>query len=78
MFLSHSVCVSLSFCSGESGSGKTEACKHIVRHLAVRSSPKGFSLEPRMKHVSVGYSTQTEHLALVVLKRFILLEDNGS
>ncbi|XP_036830919.1 unconventional myosin-XVI [Oncorhynchus mykiss] len=38
--------------SGESGSGKTEACKHIVRHLAVRSNPKGFSLEPRMKHVN--------------------------
>ncbi|XP_072554463.1 unconventional myosin-XVI isoform X1 [Paramormyrops kingsleyae] len=38
--------------SGESGSGKTEACKHIVRHLAVRSGPKGFSLEPRMKHVN--------------------------
>ncbi|XP_071000637.1 unconventional myosin-XVI-like, partial [Oncorhynchus clarkii lewisi] len=37
---------------GESGSGKTEACKHIVRHLAVRSNPKGFSLEPRMKHVN--------------------------
>lgn len=43
------------FClsSGESGSGKTEACKHIVRHLAARSSPKGFTLEPRMKHVSL-------------------------
>nr|XP_029504672.1 unconventional myosin-XVI-like [Oncorhynchus nerka] len=38
--------------SGESGSGKTEACKHIVRHLAVRSNTKGFSLEPRMKHVN--------------------------
>ncbi|XP_072252998.1 unconventional myosin-XVI isoform X1 [Leuresthes tenuis] len=38
--------------SGESGSGKTEACKHIVRHLTARSSPKGFLLEPRMKHVS--------------------------
>ncbi|XP_040056748.2 unconventional myosin-XVI isoform X1 [Gasterosteus aculeatus] len=38
--------------SGESGSGKTEACKHIVRHLAARSSPKGFTLEPRMKHVN--------------------------
>uniref|UniRef100_A0A8C3G226 Myosin motor domain-containing protein n=1 Tax=Cyclopterus lumpus TaxID=8103 RepID=A0A8C3G226_CYCLU len=39
--------------SGESGSGKTEACKHIVRHLTARSSPKGFALEPRMKHVSL-------------------------
>ncbi|XP_049450577.1 unconventional myosin-XVI isoform X3 [Epinephelus fuscoguttatus] len=38
--------------SGESGSGKTEACKHIVRHLTARSSPKGFVLEPRMKHVN--------------------------
>ncbi|KAM4558302.1 unconventional myosin-XVI isoform 2-T2 [Odontesthes bonariensis] len=38
--------------SGESGSGKTEACKHIVRHLTARSSPKGFLLEPRMKHVN--------------------------
>ncbi|TKS67047.1 Unconventional myosin-XVI [Collichthys lucidus] len=37
--------------SGESGSGKTEACKHIVRHLTARSSPKGFALEPRMKHI---------------------------
>ncbi|KAM9344023.1 unconventional myosin-XVI [Pholidichthys leucotaenia] len=38
--------------SGESGSGKTEACKHIVRHLTARSSSKGFMLEPRMKHVN--------------------------
>ncbi|KAM9709629.1 unconventional myosin-XVI isoform 1-T1 [Menidia menidia] len=38
--------------SGESGSGKTEACRHIVRHLTARSSPKGFLLEPRMKHVN--------------------------
>ncbi|KAL3969838.1 prickle [Sarotherodon galilaeus] len=36
--------------SGESGSGKTEACKHIVRHLTARSGAKGFMLEPRMKH----------------------------
>ncbi|XP_062389635.1 unconventional myosin-XVI [Sardina pilchardus] len=38
--------------SGESGSGKTEACKHLLKHLAARSSPKGFALEPRMKHVN--------------------------
>uniref|UniRef100_I3KAB4 Myosin XVI n=1 Tax=Oreochromis niloticus TaxID=8128 RepID=I3KAB4_ORENI len=38
--------------SGESGSGKTEACKHIVRHLTARSGAKGFMLEPRMKHVN--------------------------
>ncbi|XP_033867625.3 unconventional myosin-XVI-like isoform X1 [Acipenser ruthenus] len=38
--------------SGESGSGKTEACKHIVKHLACRSSTKGFSLESKIKHVS--------------------------
>ncbi|XP_028991848.1 unconventional myosin-XVI isoform X3 [Betta splendens] len=38
--------------SGESGSGKTVACKHIVRHLTARSGPQGFALEPRMKHVN--------------------------
>ncbi|XP_026150400.1 unconventional myosin-XVI isoform X2 [Mastacembelus armatus] len=38
--------------SGESGSGKTEVCKHIVRHLTARSSSKDFALEPRMKHVN--------------------------
>uniref|UniRef100_A0AAY4BPP7 Myosin motor domain-containing protein n=1 Tax=Denticeps clupeoides TaxID=299321 RepID=A0AAY4BPP7_9TELE len=38
--------------SGESGSGKSEACKHILKHLSVRSCPKGFALEPRMKHVN--------------------------
>ncbi|MGH0131327.1 UNVERIFIED_CONTAM: hypothetical protein FKN15_056372, partial [Acipenser sinensis] len=38
--------------SGESGAGKTEACKHIVKHLACRSSTKGYSLESKIKHVS--------------------------
>ncbi|GAA6093119.1 unconventional myosin-XVI isoform X1, partial [Tachysurus ichikawai] len=38
--------------SGESGSGKSEACKHILKHLATRSCPKGFALELRMKHVN--------------------------
>uniref|UniRef100_A0A3Q1I8H0 Myosin motor domain-containing protein n=1 Tax=Anabas testudineus TaxID=64144 RepID=A0A3Q1I8H0_ANATE len=38
--------------SGETGSGKTEACKHIVRHLTARSNLKGFALEPRMKNVN--------------------------
>ncbi|KAF5903862.1 unconventional myosin-XVI isoform X2, partial [Clarias magur] len=38
--------------SGESGSGKSEACKHILKHLAARSCPKGFALELRMKHVN--------------------------
>uniref|UniRef100_A0A672L491 Myosin XVI n=1 Tax=Sinocyclocheilus grahami TaxID=75366 RepID=A0A672L491_SINGR len=42
--------------SGESGSGKSVACKHILKHLAARSSPKGFALEPRMKHVSVHHT----------------------
>ncbi|KAL7881645.1 hypothetical protein AOLI_G00084930 [Acnodon oligacanthus] len=38
--------------SGESGSGKSEACKHILKHLAARSCPKDFALELRMKHVN--------------------------
>uniref|UniRef100_A0A8C6TMX2 Myosin XVI n=1 Tax=Neogobius melanostomus TaxID=47308 RepID=A0A8C6TMX2_9GOBI len=38
--------------SGESGSGKTEVCKHIVRHLCARSSSTGFSVDSRMKHVN--------------------------
>ncbi|XP_051567236.1 unconventional myosin-XVI-like [Myxocyprinus asiaticus] len=38
--------------SGESGSGKSVACKYILKHLAARSSTKGFALEPRMKHVN--------------------------
>ncbi|KAI1885343.1 hypothetical protein AGOR_G00219160 [Albula goreensis] len=38
--------------SGESGSGKTEACKHIVKHLAARSCTKSFPLESKMIQVS--------------------------
>ncbi|XP_057192130.1 unconventional myosin-XVI isoform X1 [Triplophysa rosa] len=38
--------------SGESGSGKSVACKHILKHLSARSNSKGFALEPRMKHVN--------------------------
>lgn len=36
--------------SGESGSGKTEACKHIVKHLACRSSSNSF--ESKIKHIN--------------------------
>uniref|UniRef100_A0A673KQ68 Unconventional myosin-XVI-like n=1 Tax=Sinocyclocheilus rhinocerous TaxID=307959 RepID=A0A673KQ68_9TELE len=43
--------------SGESGSGKSVACKHILKHLAARSSPKGFTLEPRMKHVKTSVTS---------------------
>ncbi|KAJ1118881.1 hypothetical protein NDU88_007068 [Pleurodeles waltl] len=35
--------------SGESGSGKTEACNHIVKHLACRSNS---TFESKMKHIN--------------------------
>ncbi|XP_075056101.1 unconventional myosin-XVI [Mixophyes fleayi] len=38
--------------SGESGSGKTEACKHIVKHLAFRCSSRKNSLHSKIKHVN--------------------------
>ncbi|XP_073412917.1 unconventional myosin-XVI isoform X1 [Dendrobates tinctorius] len=38
--------------SGESGSGKTEACKHIVKHLALRCSSRKNSLHLKIKHVN--------------------------
>ncbi|XP_069492667.1 unconventional myosin-XVI isoform X2 [Ambystoma mexicanum] len=36
--------------SGESGSGKTESCKHIVKHLACRSRSSKFDC--KMKHIN--------------------------
>ncbi|KAM4795077.1 unconventional myosin-XVI [Rhinophrynus dorsalis] len=38
--------------SGESGSGKTEACKHIVKHLAFRCGSSKNSLHSKIKHVN--------------------------
>ncbi|XP_043547126.1 unconventional myosin-XVI [Chiloscyllium plagiosum] len=38
--------------SGETGSGKTEACKHIVKHLACRSMTTECALETKINHVS--------------------------
>ncbi|CAL9690096.1 unnamed protein product [Knipowitschia caucasica] len=38
--------------SGEGGSGKTEVCKHIVKHLGARCSSQGFALDSKMKHVN--------------------------
>ncbi|CAL8322463.1 unnamed protein product [Merluccius merluccius] len=64
--------------SGESGSGKTEASKHIVRHLMSRSSPKGFALEPRMRCVNCileafGHAeTHTNHNSSRYIKLFTL------
>ncbi|XP_029459184.1 unconventional myosin-XVI-like [Rhinatrema bivittatum] len=37
---------------GESGSGKTEASKHIVKHLASRFSSSTHSLNAKIKHVN--------------------------
>ncbi|XP_067890237.1 unconventional myosin-XVI isoform X2 [Heterodontus francisci] len=38
--------------SGETGSGKTEACKHIVKHLACRTVTTESMLEAKINHVS--------------------------
>ncbi|GCB79492.1 hypothetical protein scyTo_0015987 [Scyliorhinus torazame] len=38
--------------SGETGSGKTEACKHIVKHLACRAVTTECVLEAKINHVS--------------------------
>uniref|UniRef100_F6TDT5 Myosin XVI n=1 Tax=Xenopus tropicalis TaxID=8364 RepID=F6TDT5_XENTR len=38
--------------SGESGSGKTESCKHIVKHLAFRCGSSKNSLYSKIKHVN--------------------------
>ncbi|XP_018418654.1 PREDICTED: unconventional myosin-XVI [Nanorana parkeri] len=38
--------------SGESGSGKTEAYKHIIKHLVLRCSSRKNSLNSKIKHVN--------------------------
>ncbi|XP_073470585.1 unconventional myosin-XVI isoform X1 [Aquarana catesbeiana] len=38
--------------SGESGSGKTEAYKHIIKHLALRCSSRKYSFNSKIKHVN--------------------------
>uniref|UniRef100_G1NPS6 Myosin XVI n=1 Tax=Meleagris gallopavo TaxID=9103 RepID=G1NPS6_MELGA len=38
--------------SGESGSGKTEACKQIVKHLTCRSSSGRSTFDAKIKHVN--------------------------
>ncbi|XP_416950.4 unconventional myosin-XVI isoform X1 [Gallus gallus] len=38
--------------SGESGSGKTEACKQIVKHLTCRSSSSRSTFDTKIKHVN--------------------------
>ncbi|XP_040440450.1 unconventional myosin-XVI isoform X1 [Falco naumanni] len=38
--------------SGESGSGKTEACKHIVKHLTCRASSSRNTFDTKIKHVN--------------------------
>ncbi|XP_019380888.1 PREDICTED: unconventional myosin-XVI [Gavialis gangeticus] len=38
--------------SGESGSGKTEACKQIVKHLMFRSSSSRCTFDSKIKHVN--------------------------
>ncbi|KPP72823.1 unconventional myosin-XVI-like, partial [Scleropages formosus] len=38
--------------SGESGSGKTVACQHIVQHLMARSGPVSLALDSRIQHAN--------------------------
>uniref|UniRef100_A0A8C6WNU7 Myosin XVI n=1 Tax=Neogobius melanostomus TaxID=47308 RepID=A0A8C6WNU7_9GOBI len=61
--------------SGESGSGKTEVCKHIVRHLCARSSSTGFSVDSRMKHVSLKTQTRV-HTYMLEKSRLVHLPPN--
>lgn len=48
----------LSSCSGESGSGKTEACKQIVKHLTCRASCSRNTFDTKIKHVSSILTTE--------------------
>lgn len=47
-------------CSGESGSGKTEACKQIVKHLTCRASSSRSTFDTKIKHVSSILNTWVE------------------
>uniref|UniRef100_A0A8C4X6F9 Myosin motor domain-containing protein n=1 Tax=Erpetoichthys calabaricus TaxID=27687 RepID=A0A8C4X6F9_ERPCA len=58
--------------SGESGSGKTETCKHIVKHLACRSGTKGFDvilLADRYRHLIVRFFFFTARLHTYLLEK---------
>lgn len=59
----------LSSCSGESGSGKTEACKQIVKHLTCRASSSRNAFDTKIKHVSSIPITEYNKTKFCVLDR---------